>query len=161
MKRSSKSPQFDSVTRERIEAAITHSQRRIVGWHIAGNTPPQKLERARSDTCEPVEFELEEDSRRRLLRRCRESLPNHPQHPAIAIVLDARDRLQRLLVRKRVVPAAEQRQMLGDRPLTRKIDLLDLRDSADRIEELTRVAPYRIKRAPRRGCIADASIEAL
>src|SRR5947208_2491373 len=153
-KRSSITPRFHSVTWDRIEAAITHTQRRIVGGHIPGNAPSQKLKRARSDTCEPVKFELEEDSRRRLLRRCRESLPNHTQHPAIAIVLEACDRLQRLLVGERIVPAPQERQMLRDRPLTGKVDLLDLLEANAGFKKFSRVTPDRIESASGRGCVA-------
>ena len=65
--------------------------------------------------------------RRRLLRRRRQAMQHHAQRPAVRIVLKAHQRLQRLALHQRVVPAAEERPLRVDRPLRRDVELLERR----------------------------------
>ena len=62
---------------------------------VHGVPSPEQIERARSDTCEPVELELHEDRCRRLLCRGGQPLADDAQHPA-AHAQAPRDQLPRV-----------------------------------------------------------------
>src|SRR4029453_15467051 len=100
-----------SESGKRVERPVAHDQRRVVDGNVSGHAAAQKLQRAGAHAREPVKLELQEHPSRRLLRRGRQALTDDAQNPAIAIVLDACDCLQRLARRRqRVIPAPEQRE---------------------------------------------------
>ena len=128
--------------RESIGAAVTRRQCRIVRLEITRDAAAQEFQRAGAEPREAVQLELQVHRIGSGLGGRRQPLADHTQYPAAGIVLDADHPLQRLAAEDRVVPAAEQRPVVGDRPLPREIELNGLaRIGTSPLEMLRRSVP--------------------
>src|SRR4029079_555817 len=137
------------------------AHRRLVARQVAGHAALEDIDRIGAKTCETVQLELHEYRVARLLRRRGQALPDNADRPAVAIVLEAQHPLQRLAIDQRVVPAADERPLVGYRPLPREVDLLQLGDVPGRIDVLTDVAIAGIEHLAGRGLPAHADVEQL
>src|SRR6478736_1793953 len=99
------------------DCATERPHRRLVARQIARHATLEDVDRIGTEPCETVQFELHEYRLARLFRRRGQALGDDAQRPAVAIVLEARHALQRLAVDQRVVPAADERPLTGQRKL--------------------------------------------
>src|SRR6185312_9527706 len=147
---------------QRIETCVAPQERRVVGAQIPRHASAQQVERTGSDPREAVEFQLDEHRVGGLLGRRRQAMEHEAQDPAVLIVLDACDGLERLFIVQRVVPAAEQRHVVADRPLARDIELPQCIDATGGgIDELAGVAIAEVERAAEPRRVAQRDVELL
>src|SRR5215475_11808744 len=100
---------------------------RVVRSRIARDAAPEDVDRIGTDARQAVEFELDVYRVADLLGVGNQPLRGDAEHPAPGIVLDPDHALQRRRVDQRIVPAADHRPVVAQLPLSRQVNLLQLR----------------------------------
>src|SRR5262249_20961099 len=131
-------------------------QRRVVRCGVAGYVAQENVDRIGAQASQPVQLELDKDRVADLLRVGLQTLRRDAADPAPSIITEADHTLQRFGVDQRIVPASDHRPVARQRPLARKVDLLELRDLAGGVDVLEDVAVEHVEHLARGRLIPSA-----